>query len=193
VVELHFGHRESCGTFCLDFALIIIGPDLGDVSRTGLLDKWDKPLDEGNVAMMIKPVLEVVRAFKSRPFASRDLAKRLSYASGYVTNFLSQVTRQGLLLAESKAGKREKSFRANPAVVREIVRGGGKDKEELLDAIGLAQSTLGSRSLWKDSRSLTMMRISIGWGERVFSNKEGLGKIVVTNVGLPKKIITVEV
>jgi len=64
-------------------------------------------------------------------------------------------------------------FRANPAVVREIVRGGGKDKEELLDAIGLAQSTLGSRSLWKDSRSLTMIRISIVWGRGFSRIKRG--------------------
>jgi len=52
--------------------------------------------------------------------------ERLGFATGYARNFLSQATLQGLLIAESRKGKKEKTFKANPNVVRAIVlRGAG--------------------------------------------------------------------
>jgi len=146
-----------------------------------------------NVTIMIKPFFEAVRAFKSGPFKSTDLVKRLGYASGYVRNFLSQATRQGLLVPESRAGKREKTFRANPRVVRDIVLRGGKDKEELLNAMGLRSKYFGEYVALDGFEIIDHDQDLYRLGERVFSNREAPGRIVVTNVGVPKKIITVEV
>ena len=72
--------------------------------------------------------------------------EKLGYATGYARNFLSQATLQGLLIAESRKGKKEKTFKANPNVVRAIVLRGGKEKEEFLEALGFTQDILVSTS-----------------------------------------------
>jgi len=142
---------------------------------------------------MIRPFVEAVRVFKSEPFRSADLVEKLGYATGYARNFLSQAVRQGLLIAESRKGKREKTFKANPNVVREIVLRGGKEKEEFLEALGLHSRYLGEYVALRGFRvvdhDLDLYRL----GERVFSTREEQYEIVVTNVGTPKKIITVEI
>jgi hypothetical protein len=146
-----------------------------------------------DVTVMKRPFVEAVKTFRSEPFRTVDLVERLGYSAGYARNFLSQATRQGLLMAESRKGKKEKTFRANPDVVREVVLRGGKEKDELLEALGLQTKYLGEyvalRGFSVVDHDLDLYRLS----ERVFSNAETQGEIVVTNVGTPKRIITVEI
>lgn len=146
-----------------------------------------------HVTLMMRPFVEAVRAFKWEPFQSADFVKRLGYATGYARNFLSQATQQGLLKAESKKGKRGKIYRVNPSAVREVVLRGGKDKEELLEALGLQPRYRGEyvalRGFEVIDHDVDLYRL----GERVFSETKDHAEIVVTNVGVPKKMLTVEV
>jgi len=141
---------------------------------------------------MMRPFAEALRRFKWEPFRSTDLVQKLGYASGYARNFLSQATRQGLIIAESRRGKREKTFRANPSVVREIVLKGGKEKEELLEALGLHSTYAGEYVALKGFRVIDHDADLYRLGERILSDAEAQGQLVITNVGVPKKIVTIE-
>jgi len=142
---------------------------------------------------MMRPFVEAIRTFRWEPFRSVDLVERLGYASGYARNFLSQATRQGLLIVESKRGKKEKTFRANPSVVREIVLKGGKEKTELLEALGLHSKFLGQyvalRGFSVVDHDTDLYRLA----ERIFPDTEAQDDVIITNVGTPKKILTVEI
>ena len=142
---------------------------------------------------MMRPFVEAIRTFRWEPFRSVDLVERLGYASGYARNFLSQATRQGLLIVESKRGKKEKTFRANPDVVREIVLKGGKEKTELLEALGLHSKFLGQyvalRGFSVVDHDTDLYRLA----ERIFPDTEAQDEVVITNVGTPKKILTLEI
>jgi hypothetical protein len=141
---------------------------------------------------MMRPFAEALRRFKWEPFRSRDLVEKLGYASGYARNFLSQATRQGLLIAESRRGSREKTFRANPNVVREIVLKGGKEKEELLEALGLHSRYAGEYVALRGFKVVDHDPDLYRLGERILSNAEAQEELVITNVGVPKKILTIE-
>jgi hypothetical protein len=145
-----------------------------------------------HVTTMIRPLVEAIRQFKGKPFHSRDLTERLGYAPGYARNFISQATRQGLLIAAPKIGKREKTFTPNADIVKEIVLKGGKDKEELLEALGLNSKYLGEYVALKGftviDHDVDLDRL----GERALAHKETWQEIVITNVGVPKKIMTIE-
>jgi len=118
---------------------------------------------------------------------------RRGYATGYSRNFLSQATRQHLLIAGPKEGKRKKTFMVNPSVIKKIILKGGKEKEELLEALGLRSKYLGEYVALKGfevvDHDLNLYRL----GDRVFSDVEEQDEIVITNVGIPKKIITIEI
>lgn len=146
-----------------------------------------------HVTIMIRPLLEALRTFKSQPFRSMDLVKKLGYAAGYARNFLSQATRQGLLIAESRKGRKEKTFRANPRLVKEAVLRGGKEKEELLDALALHSKYLGEYVALKGFSVVDHEHDLYRLGERIVSNRKREDDIVITNVGTPKKIITLEI
>jgi len=122
-----------------------------------------------------------------------DLVDRLGYASGYARNFLSQATREGLLVLESKKGKKEKTYRANPSLVREIVLRGGREKEELLEALGLHSKYRGEyvalRGFSVVDHDADLYRLA----ERIFPDTEAQDEVVITNVGTPKKIMTIEI
>jgi len=142
---------------------------------------------------MMRPFIEVVRRFRWKPFGTTDLVEKLGYATGYARNFLSQATRQHLLITGPKKRKREKTFMVNPSVIKKIVLKGGKEKEELLEALGLRSKYLGEYVALKGfevvDHDLNLYRL----GERIFSDEEGQDEIVITNVSLPKKIITIEI
>lgn len=144
------------------------------------------------MTVMMRPLVEAIRTFKTGPFRSRDLTERLGYAPGYARNFISQATRQGLLIAEHKKGGREKTFTPNARIVREIVLKGGKDKEELLEALGLHSKYLGEyvalRGFTVVDHAVDLHRL----GERILALKEAGNEVVITNVGVPKKILTIE-
>jgi hypothetical protein len=142
---------------------------------------------------MMRPFVEAIRTFRWEPFRSVDLVERLGYASGYARNFLSQATRQGLLIVESKRGKKEKTFRANPDVVREIVLKGGKEKTELLEALGLHSKFLGQYVALKGFSVVDHDTDLYRLAERIFPDTEAQDEVVITNVGTPKKILTVEI
>jgi len=142
---------------------------------------------------MMRPFVEAIRTFRWEPFRSVDLVERLGYASGYARNFLSQATRQGLLIVESKRGKKEKTFRANPDVVREIVLRGGKEKTELLEALGLHSKFLGQYVALKGFSVVDHDTDLYRLAERIFPDTEAQDDVVITNVGTPKKILTVEI
>ena len=142
---------------------------------------------------MVRPFVEAIRTFRWEPFRSADLVERLGYASGYARNFLSQATRQGLLIVESKRGKKEKTFRANPDVVREIVLRGGKEKTELLEALGLHSKFLGQYVALKGFSVVDHDTDLYRLAERIFPDTEAQDDVVITNVGTPKKILTVEI
>lgn len=141
----------------------------------------------------MRPFYEALRAFKSKPFRSADVVKKLGYAGGYARNFLSQAVREGLLIRESGAGKREKTFRANPGAVREIVLRGSKDKEELLHALGLSSRYLGEYIALKGLEVVDHDVDLYKLAERVLFSKDAQREVVLTSVGVPKKIITLEI
>ena len=142
---------------------------------------------------MMRPFVEAIRTFRWEPFRSVDLVERLGYASGYARNFLSQATRQGLLIVESKRGKKEKTYRANPSVVREIVLRGGKEKTELLEALGLHSKFLGQYVALKGFSVVDHDADLYRLAGRVFPDTEAQDEVVITNVGTPKTILTVEI
>jgi hypothetical protein len=146
-----------------------------------------------HVTIMMRPFVEALRTFKREPFRSIDLVEKLGYATGYARNFLSQATRQGLLIAESRKGKREKTFRANPSVVKEIVLKGGKEKEELLEALGLHSRYAGEYVALKGFRVVDHDPDLYRLGERALSDTEAQDQLVITNVGVPRKIVTIEI
>lgn len=142
---------------------------------------------------MMHALVETIRTFKGRPFGTRDLAQRLGYAPGYARNFISQATREGLLVAQRGKGRREKTFTANPRIVKEIILKGGKDKEELLEALGLRSKYLGEYVALEGftvvDHDVDLNRL----GERIFAQKEKNDQVVITNLGVPKKILTIEI
>jgi len=142
---------------------------------------------------MMRPFIEAVRTFKLKPFRTADLVEKLGYATGYARNFLSQATRQRLLIAGRKEGRREKTFMVNPSVIKKIILRGGREKKEPVEALGLHSKYLGEYIALKGfevvDHDLNLYRL----GERVFSDVEGQDEIVITNVGIPKKIVTVEI
>jgi len=144
------------------------------------------------MTIMIRPLVEAIRQFKGKPFHTIDLTKRLGYTPGYARNFISQATRQGLLIAAPKVGKREKTFTPNAEIVKEIVLKGGKDKEELLEALGLHSKYLGEYVALKGfmvvDHDVDLDRL----GERMLADEETFQEIVITNVGVPKNIIMIE-
>jgi hypothetical protein len=142
---------------------------------------------------MMRPFVEAIRTFRWEPFRSVDLVERLGYASGYARNFLSQATRQGLLIVESKRGKKEKTFRANPSVVREIVLKGGKEKTELLEALGLHSKYQGQYVALKGFSVVDHDTDLYRLAERIFPDTKAQDEVVITNVGTPKKILTLEI
>jgi len=146
-----------------------------------------------DVTNMMRPFVEALKAFKSTPFRSADLVTKLGYAAGYARNFLSQATRQGLLIAESAKGRKGKNFRVNPNVVRRIILKGGKEKEELLEALGLTSRYAGEYVALKGFQVLDHDQDVYRLGERVFSDQKKQREITITNVGIPKKIITIEI
>lgn len=143
---------------------------------------------------MARALFEAVRTFKSKPFTAADLVERLGYAAGYARNFLSQATRKGLIIREAGTGKRRKAFRVNQSVVKETILGGvQEEKDEMIGALGLRSGYLGEyvalRGFTVVDHDLDLYKLA----ERIFSNKELEDEVVITNVGLPKKIITVEI
>lgn len=145
-----------------------------------------------HVTVMMRPLVEAIRTFKAGPFRSRDLTDRLGYTQGYARNFISQATRQGLLIAEPKKGGREKTFVANARIIRQVVLKGGKDKEELLEALGLHSKYLGE---YVALRGFTVVDHDVDFhrlGERILARNETGDEVVITNVGVPKKILTIE-
>jgi len=128
-----------------------------------------------------------------KPFRTADLVENLGYATGYARNFLSQATRQRLLVAGPKERKREKTFMVNPSVIRKIILKGGREKEELIEALGLHSKYLGEYIALKGFEVVDHDLNLYTLGERIFSDVEGQDEIVITNVGIPKKIITIEI
>ncbi len=142
---------------------------------------------------MIKPFYEAIRRFRSEPFRAVDVVKKLGYAEGYARNFLSQATRQGFLIGEHGKARREKTFRANPLIVREIVLRSGKDKEALLNALGLTAKYAGEYVAMRGFEVVDHDIDLYELGERVFSDEEARNEVVITSIGVPKKILTFEI
>lgn len=143
---------------------------------------------------MTRALFQAIRAFKSEPFTVGEFVEKLGYAVGYTRNFLSQATREGSILHEASTGKRSKAFMINQAVVKNVILGGAQDeKQELIGALGLRARYNGEyvalRGFTVIDHDLDPYRLA----ERVFSSKEPEPDVVITNVGLPKKIITVEI
>jgi hypothetical protein len=88
--------------------------------------------------------------------------------------------------------KEEKTFTPNAEIVKEIVLRGGKDKEELLEALGLHSKYLGEYVALKGFTVIDHDVDLDRFGERVLAHKETWHEIVITNVGVPKKIMTIE-
>jgi hypothetical protein len=78
-------------------------------------------------------------------------------------------------------------------VVRPIVLRGGNDKKEFLEALGLGSRHQGEYVALKGFEVADHDADLYRLGERVFTNREAQRKIVVTIVGVPKNIITVEI
>ena len=78
-------------------------------------------------------------------------------------------------------------------MVREIVLRGGEEKEELLEALGLHSKFLGQyvalRGFSVVDHDADLYRLA----ERIFPDTEAQDDLVITNVGTPKKILTVEI
>jgi len=81
----------------------------------------------------------------------------------------------------------------NPSVIKKIILKGGRDKEELIEALGLHSKYLGEYIALKGFEVVDHDLNLYTLGGRIFSDVEGQDEIVVTNVGVPKKIITIEI
>jgi len=81
----------------------------------------------------------------------------------------------------------------NPSVIKKIILKGGREREALIEALGLHSRYLGEYVALKGfevvDHDLNLYRL----GDRVFSDVEEQDEIVITNVGIPKKIITIEI
>jgi len=146
-----------------------------------------------HVTVMMRPIVETLSTFGAEPFRPRDLVDRLGYASGYARNFLSQARRQELIIVEQNKVKKEKKFRLNPNVVREVVMKGGREKEELLDALGLHTKYRGQYVALKGFKVVDHDPDLQRLGDRVFPHIDAPDGIVITNVGRPKKFIAIEI
>jgi len=78
-------------------------------------------------------------------------------------------------------------------MVREVVLRGGKEKEELLEALGLHSKYLHQYVALRGFRVVDHDADLYRLAERIFPNIEASDEVVITSVGTPKKIMTIEI
>jgi len=137
-------------------------------------------------------VLRALRAFGLGPFKARDFAKRLGYSEGYVRNVISEAVASGEVLAYiSDEDKRAKVYRINSTIIRKAILKGGEEKKNIIEALGLEGKYSGAYVALLNGEVVDYDDDLYALSDRVFTNY-GLDEVVVTNVGIPRKITTME-
>jgi len=77
--------------------------------------------------------------------------------------------------------------------VREIVLRGGKEEEELLEALGLHSKFLGQYVALREFNVVDHDANLYRLAERIFADTKAQDEVIITNVGKPKRMITIEV
>lgn len=137
-------------------------------------------------------VLRALRVFGLRPFKARDFAKRLGYSEGYVRNVISEAVASGEVLAYvSDEDKRAKVYRINLTIIRKAILKGGEEKKNIIEALGLEGEYSGAYVALLNGEVVDYDDDLYALSDRVFTNY-GLDEVVVTNVGIPRRITTME-
>ena len=137
-------------------------------------------------------VLRALRTFGLGPFKARDFAERLGYSEGYVRNVISEAVASGEVLAYvSDEDKRVKVYRINSSIIRKAILKGGEEKKNIIEALGLEGEYSGAYVALLNGEVVDYDDDLYALSGRVFANY-GLDEVVVTNVGVPRKIITME-
>ena len=137
--------------------------------------------------------LKALRAFKWSSFTISDLATELGYNEGYVRNAIGEAVKAAEVTKQVvDADKRRRAYRVNPKVVERAVRKGGEEKEKVIRALGLEREYCGKYVALLNGKAVDCDEDLYALSDRVFA-KHNPDEIVVTNVGLPKKIITIEI
>jgi len=137
-------------------------------------------------------VLRALRVFGLRPFKARDFAKRLGYSEGYVRNVISEAVASGEVLAYvCEEDKRAKVYRINSTIIRKAILKGGEEKKNIIEALGLEGKYSGAYVALLNGEVVDYDDDLYALSDRVFTNY-GSDEVVVTNVGIPRKITTME-
>ena len=136
--------------------------------------------------------MRALRTFGLGPFKARDFAERLGYSEGYVRNVISKAVASGEVLAYvSDEDKRVKVYRINSSIIRKAILKGGEKKKNIIEALGLESEYSGAYVALLNGEVVDYDDDLYALSDRVFANY-GLDEVVVTNVGVPGKIITME-
>lgn len=145
------------------------------------------------VIKMREILLRALTMFRWSPFTVNDLADKVGYSEGYVRNVLSEAVKSGEALTRVvEADKRKKMYRVNLKVVESAVLKGGKERERVIEALGLTKEYHGEYVVLINGKVIDHDDDLYALSERAFA-RYNPDEIIVTNVGRPKKMITIEI
>ena len=137
-------------------------------------------------------LLMALSVFGFRFFRARELAERLGYSEGYVKNLISKAVASGKVTSYvSDEDKRVKIYRINPVAIKNAILRGGREKEGVIEALGLKEKYSGGYVALVEGEVVDHDEDLYALSDRVFASYPP-EKIVLTNVGVPKKMITIE-
>jgi len=141
---------------------------------------------------VINAILTALGVFGLRPFKAKEFAEKLGYSQGYVKNLISKAVASGDVVSYVSADdKRVKIYRINPAMIKDAILRGGKEKEEVIESLGLKGKHSGSYVALLEGEVVDYDEDLYALSDRVFAVHPA-EKIFVTNVGIPRKMITLE-
>lgn len=145
------------------------------------------------VIKMRETLLKALKIFKWSPFTVNDLADKVGYSEGYVRNILSEAAKSGEVLTQVvEVDKRKRMYRVNLKVVERAVLKGGKEKERVIETLGLTKEYQGEYVALINGEVIDHDEDLYALSERAFARYKP-DEIIVTNVGRPNRIITIEI
>jgi len=141
---------------------------------------------------VVNAILTALSVFGLRPFKAREFAEKLGYSQGYVKNLISKAVASGEVVSHvSVDDKRVKIYRINPAVIKDAIMRGGKEKEGIIESLGLKGKYSGGYVALLEGGVVDYDEDLYALSDRVFAEHPA-EEIIVTNVGIPRKMITLE-